>query len=696
MGSGTDGPARPGAGDGGLDADRLRSALERANLPTLVAVLHQLTGDGAWLRPPYAPTRGRGMDDHDDGGLPPAVQDAVRAAAHDAVLAWADGAEVAIPAPRGAELMELLSVVQGEPVPEDFEPMMAELLGFDDPAAGDASGGPPGDVGRPATGLRAAVIGAGVSGLLAALRLRELGVEVTVVEKNADVGGTWHENRYPGAGVDTPSSLYSLSFFERDWSTYFGRQGEVAGYLGDVAEAYDLRPLVRFGTRVVAATWHDTDRTWTLDLVAAEASDDGTETTDRPGSAAAPAEQLVVDILVSAVGQLNQPSVPVIPGRESFRGNVFHSAEWPDDLDLTGRRLAVVGTGASAMQIVPAVADEVEQLTVFQRSPQWVAPNGDIFRRMHPDVHWLMRTVPYYRRWYRARLAWTFNDKVHRSLQVDPQWDGDGRSVNAENDGHRRAFTRYLSAQLEGRPDLLAKCLPDYPPFGKRMLLDNGWYEALRREHVDLVDEPVERFTATTVESRSRSVEADVVVLCTGFRAHRFLAPIRVTGRGGRTLAQEWGPDDARAHLGITVPHFPNLFLLLGPNTALGHGGSMITIAELQVGYLCRTVERMAREGLAAVEVREDVAAAYNRRVDDAHAAMVWTHPAMTNWYRNAAGRVVNTLPWRIVDYREMVLRPDPADFVETPAAGRPSGGGRRGGRGAGSVVGVEGAGDGA
>lgn len=642
-----------------VDRQRLRSALTQANLPALVVVLHQLTGERRWLSPPYAPSRGRGMDDNADGGLPEAVQQEIRDAAYDAVLAWADGAPVAVHTPRGDRLVELLTVAQGEPVPPEYEPMMAELLGFSpagvpDPAAGDS---------RP-RGLRVAVIGAGVSGMLAAVRLRESGADVVVLEKNDDVGGTWLENRYPGAGVDTPSHLYSVSFHDHHWSTYFGRRDEVEDYLRSFADAYDLRPLIRFGTRVLGARWDDEHQEWHLDV---------------HDLASGARQTLTADVVVSAVGQLNRPSIPDIPGRNAYGGSVFHSAQWPDGVDLTGRRVAIVGTGASAMQIVPAIVDQVAHLTVFQRSPQWVAPNADVFRRVHPDQHWLMDVVPFYRRWYRARLAWTFNDKVHRSLQVDPDWDAGGRSVNAENDGHRRAFTRYLMAELDGRPDLVEKCLPDYPPFGKRMLLDNGWFAALRRDHVDLVTEAVERFTPTGLRSASTEVDADVVILCTGFQAHAFLAPMHVTGRSGRALAEQWGPDDATAYLGITVPDFPNLFLLLGPNTALGHGGSMITIAELQVGYVAALVDRLQQNGIGAVEVRPEVAAEYNRRVDAAHAAMIWTHPGMTNWYRNAAGRVVNTLPWRIVDYRDLVREPDPADFVETPLhVWTPSAPGRR------------------
>lgn len=628
-----------------FDAGQLAIALESANIPTLAMVLFQLTGDRRWIQAPYAPRRGRGMDDNATGGLPTHVQAEIRAAACDAVLAWQAGTPVAVPAPRGPQLVELLSVAVGEAVPPAFEAMMAELLGFAPPPAHAPIEG--------AGDFDVLVIGAGVSGLTAAIKLRELGIHVLVLEKNDDVGGTWLENRYPGAGVDTPSYLYSVSFFERDWSTHFGRRDEVEAYLRALADEFDLFSAIRFGTEVETADWDDGAQRWTLVSTAGE--------------------HFQANALVSAVGQLNRPRVPAIPGLSDFAGPAFHSAEWPVDVDVDGKHVAVVGTGASAMQIVPAVADRVSQLTVFQRSPQWIAPNSDIFGRFDDDVHWLMATLPFYRRWYRSRLAWTFNDKLHPSLQIDPEWTDPARSVNAINDAHRRVFTRYLTEQLDGRPDLQRAALPDYPPFGKRMLLDNGWYAAIRRPNVDLVTEQVESVTASSVCSASAEVDVDVIVLCTGFEAHRFLYPMTVHGRSGASLAETWGPEDATAYLGITVPNFPNLFLLLGPNTALGHGGSVITISEFQIEYVVRVIERMISEGIGAVECRSDVAEDYTRRVDAAHATMIWTHPGMTNWYRNSAGRVVSTLPWRIVDYREMVREPRLDDFVLSARERRPA-----------------------
>jgi len=611
----------------------LADAMEHANLPSLVAVLYQLTGDRRYLADPYRPTRSRGMEDNDPGGFGPEVQAEIRAAAVDAVLAWASGRPPAVPAPTGDALLELIELAVGEPVPPEYEAMASEDMGFTVPKAPTA---PPSD-------FRVVVIGAGVSGMLAAIRLAEAGIDHVVLEKNADVGGTWLENAYPGAGVDTPSHLYSYSFAPRRWSTHFGKRDEVLTYLRDVADAHDLREVIRFGTEVASAVYRD--QRWIVTTAAGET--------------------LTADAVITAVGQLNRPKIPPLPGLDAFRGPLFHSARWPADLDVTGKRVVVVGTGASAMQIVPAIAERAGHVTVFQRSPQWAAPNDVYFSPIDDAASLLMEHVPFYRRWYRTRLSWNTGDRVHASLQKDPRWEHGDRSVNAVNDGHRRVFTRYVESELAGRADLVAKALPDYPPFGKRMLLDNGWYAALRRDDVDLVTAPVTAVTPTGVRAQDGTeTAADVVVLCTGFEAQKPLWPLSITGRDGLTIADVWGPDDADAHLGITVSGFPNLFLTCGPGTVLGHGGSYITIAECQVRYIVEALVGMVENRLGAVEVLPEVHADYAARHDAAHAAMIWTHPGMRNWYRNPAGRVVCALPWRIVDYWGMTRHVDWNEFA--------------------------------
>jgi 4-hydroxyacetophenone monooxygenase len=637
-------PARDGltepAPGAPLDRGSLTSAMESANLPTLVVVLYQLTGDPRWLADPYRPTRGRGMGDNDDGGFAEPVRTEIRAAAVDAVLAWSAGRQPAVPAPTGAFLVELMSLAVGEPVPAEYEAMAAEDMGFRTPEPVRAV--------APGTGFRVVVIGAGLSGMLAAIRLREAGIGCVVLEKNDDVGGTWLENGYPGAGVDTPSHLYSFSFAPKQWTTHFGKRYEVLAYLRDVADRYDLRGLIRFGTEAAGATYDARRQRWTVRTTAGE--------------------ELEANAVITAVGVLNRPKVPDLPGLGDFRGSIFHSARWPTDLDITGKRVAVVGTGASAMQIVPAIAGQAAHVTVFQRSPQWVASNAVYFEPIPDGVQLLMERVPVYRRWYRTRLAWTMNDKVHPSLQIDPEWQHPERAVNVVNDSHRRYFTRYLMKELDGRDDLVKKALPDYPPFGKRMLLDNGWFAALRRDDVDLFTEAVAAITPTGVRAvDGTEVDADVVVLCTGFETYKFLHPLDLRGRDGQSVQEVWGVENADAYLGMSVPGFPNLFLIGGPGTVLGHGGSYITIAESEVRYIVEALTGMAERRIGALEVRSEVYADYARRHDEAHSRMIWSHPGMGNWYRNSAGRVVSALPWRIVDYWTMTRHVHWDDFTTEP-----------------------------
>ncbi|MDX2358636.1 NAD(P)/FAD-dependent oxidoreductase [Dietzia sp. PP-33] len=629
------------------DRARLRSAVRRGNVPTMLAVLLELTADERWMDPRYQPTRSRGMDDNSTGGLPDEVQAEIQEALVEAVERWWASGRPSRGWMEDADVERLLNFTCGESIPPDFAPMMAEIV--NGPRATPASG-------KRDERLHAIVIGAGIAGMLASVELTRAGIPHVILEKNDDVGGSWWENRYPGAGVDTPSHLYSITSFPHNWSTHFGKRDEVQGYLEDFAEANDIRRHVRFRHEVTRAEFDDAGQSWRV-------------TVRRPDGES---ELLVAPILISAVGLLNRPKVPNLPGIESFRGRMFHSAEWPSELDdpdaLRGKRVGIVGAGASAMQIGPAIADRVGSLTIFQRSPQWIAPNDDYFATIDDDVHWLLDHVPGYREWYRARLSWIFNDKVYPTLQVDPEWPEPSASINAANHGHRRFYERYLRDQLGDRDDLIEASLPDYPPFGKRMLLDNGWYAMLRKPHVTLVTNGVDAVTPTgLVDSDGVEHELDIIVMATGFHSVRILHPMDIVGRSGRSTKEIWGEHDARAYLGITVPDFPNFFIMTGPNTGLGHGGSFITILECQVRYIMDALELMRSENLGVLECRAEVNDRYNEAVDRQHAQMVWTHPAMENWYRNPDGRVVSVLPWRINDYWSMTNEVDPEDFHTEP-----------------------------
>ena len=622
-----------------IDLERLKAGIDQANIPTLLLVLVQLTGDPKWLSSPFAPRRGRGVDDNDSGNLPEDIQKEIRSAACEAIFAWVRGAPPALPRPDRPFLAHMLSVAMAEDVPPQYGDVIAAAMKFEEqPSRAKAP-----------THTKAIVIGAGVSGICAAIRLHEMGVECQILEKNSEFGGTWWENRYPGCGVDTPNLTYTFSFAPADWSRYFPLQREILNYLVDTATRYGLRECVSFETTVKQARWHETDSKWEV-LV-----------TDKTGNETMHA----ADIVFSAAGVLNTPSVPKIKGLQSFDGPVFHSSQWPDNLDVTGKRVAVVGNGASAMQIVPAIAPKVSQLTIFARSKQWAAPFPQFGKEVPDAVRYLINKVPLYHQWYEQRLSWTFNDRVHGTLFKDPEWNDSARSVNAINDGHRKFFTNYVISELGDRQDLLPHVLPDYPPFAKRMLLDNGWYRTLTRDNVRLIPHHLSEVRGhVLVGGNGETAEADVLILATGFKATELLNSYDVIGRDGRTLKDFWQTDNASAYLGSTVPGFPNFFILLGTNVGSGHGGSMIRNIECQAHYALSVLQTMFDKKASAAEVREDIYDNYKKRIDDAHEKMVWTHPGVESWYKNSRGRIIAITPWRNDAFWRMTRQANPDDYV--------------------------------
>tara|TARA_R100000935_G_scaffold58904_1_gene99394 strand:- start:18890 stop:20836 length:1947 start_codon:yes stop_codon:yes gene_type:complete len=621
----------------------LDEAVEIANIPTLLMVLHQITGDSCWLQAPYAPRRARGLDDNDTGGLSEDIQREIRVAARKAILNYRSGEAIAVAAPDAELSARMLSHSMAEEVTPAYGEIVSQEVG------GTSFLQAPFDV--PA-GFRALIVGAGMSGICMAIRLKAAGIDFDIVEKETDFGGTWRENRYPGAGVDTPNHLYSYSFAQYDWSHYFALQGELWDYFRKVANDNGLALHTEFGTKVDTARYDEDANEWVVTTVGPK----GTAQTRRYSA------------LFSAVGLLSVPMVPDIPGLSSFAGPLVHPAEWPEGLDLSGKRVAIVGNGASAMQIVPAIADSVSQMAIFARSKQWAAPFPQFRKPVPAPIRWLLQEVPLYQKWYRQRLAWTFNDRVHASLQIDHDYPEPARAINATNDRHRTAFVDYVKDELGDRQDLLEKVLPDYPPFGKRMLLDNGWFRTVARDHVTLIDQHLKEVRDNTlIASDGTTQEADVLIMATGFKVAQMISSYEVIGRDGKRLRDEWDDDNARAFLGSTVPGFPNFFTLLGPNTGLGHGGSVITPVESQIHYIMKLLETTFAQGAGTVEVRREPFEAYNTRVDEAHGNMVWTHKGMDNWYRNPRGRVVALTPWRHDDFWRMTRDIDLTDYTLTP-----------------------------
>ena len=609
--------------------DWLDEATAIANVPTLACMLVQLTGDPGWIHGRFVPSRTRGLEDNDDGGLSLEVQAEVRQAAAVELRKWFAGSPATLSEPPGELLREMMSVSLGEDIPADYIPMIRHELGLVADGAGEGAAAVP-------PGFTALIIGAGISGLCAAIELAKAGIPYTIVERSHELGGVWFENRYPGAACDVPSHLYSFSFAPYRWSHFFAGSREIHAYLADVADRFAVRQHIRFGREVIEARWDAARAAWDADVRRGDGS----------------IETLSANMIVSGVGAFNKPRLPDVPGLDTFGGLSVHTARYPDaGLDLAGKSVVLVGNGASAMQVAPAIADRVAALTVVQRTPQWVAPFPKFGQTIPAPLQRLLDEVPLYRRWYRLRLSWAFNDKLYDALTRDPEWESGGKSINKINDAHRMGLTAYMKQELGDARHLLPTVLPDYPPFGKRMLLDNGWFRTLARPNVTHVSGAVVRATkAGVVTDDGIEHPADVIIWATGFDVVNLLAPMRVRGVCGVELHTEWDGDDARAYLGTVVPGFPNFFCLYGPNTQFGHGGSLISVLERQMHYVMSLLGQMFARGVATVDVRRDVYEEYNRAVDDTHAHLVWSAPGVDGYYRNSKGRIVVNNPFRILE----------------------------------------------
>jgi len=632
--------------DAALDA-ALDSALPEAHLPALLASLIHLTGDASLLTPERKASV-IFMGDNRTGGYSPEVQADLVARARTAIKAHLKGAPLPPPLPPET-VRKMMDWVAGADIPDHYAPFLADELMLDGTSTKTPDWSAP-KLRAAADKLKVVVIGAGMSGLLTGIRLKQAGIDFTIVEKNADVGGTWFENAYPGCRVDNPNHMYSYSFEpNHDFPQFYSTQPVLLDYFRRIAERHQLRPHIRFETEVVEAVFDEARALWKVTVKAKDGRRDTME----------------ANAVVTAVGQLNRPRLPDIEGADSFAGPAFHSSRWRRDVDLTGKRVAVIGTGASAYQFVPEIAPKVAHLEVFQRTPPWPIPGPTYHDDVPEGKKWLLEHVPYYDKWYRFFLFWMLTDGLYEMVRADPAWSGGDGAVSEANAGLRALLEQALAAQAPDRPDLLAKVTPAYPMGGKRALVDNGvWMEALKRDNVDLVTTPIARVTPEGVETKDGvSHPADVLIYGTGFHASRFLWPMRIVGRGGKDLNDVW-KGDARAYLGMTTPGFPNLFMIYGPNTNIVVNGSIIFFSECSVRYIVGCLKLMAETGADAIEVKPEVHDAFNAKVDAANALMAWGAPQVSSWYKNATGRVSQNWPFPLVDYWTATVAPNPADFT--------------------------------
>ena len=629
------------------DEATLDAAMAEAHLPALLASLVHLTGDTSLLTPETRATYVL-MADNKTGGYAQEVQDILKARAKAAIKAHLAGAPMPPPLPQ-AVIRKLMDQVAGADIPDHYAPFLLDELMLDGRSTKTPDWSSP-KLSAAARRLKVVVIGAGMSGLLAGIRLKQAGIDFTIVEKNADVGGTWFENVYPGCRVDNPNHMYSYSFEpNHDFPQFYSTQPVLLDYFRRTADKHGLRSHICFETEVTEAVFDEARALWRVEV---KGKDGGRET-------------LEANALITAVGQLNPPRLPDIPGVDTFAGPAFHSARWRKDVDLAGKRIAVIGTGASAYQFVPEIAPKAAHLEVFQRTPPWPLPGPTYHWDVPEGKKWLLEHVPYYDKWYRFLLFWMLTDGLYPMVQADPDWQGGDGAVSEANAMLRAMLEEALKAQAPDRPELLDKVIPAYPMGGKRALVDNGvWMEALKRDNVGLVTTPIARITPTGVETRDGATHpADVMIFGTGFQASRFLWPMRIVGRGGVDLNEVW-QGDARAYLGMTAPGFPNLFMIYGPNTNIVVNGSIIFFSECSVRYIVGCLKLMAESGADTLEVKREVHDAFNAKVDKANDLMAWGSPKVTSWYKNATGRVSQNWPFPLVDYWTATVAPKPEDFV--------------------------------
>ena len=485
---------------------------------------------------------------------------------------------------------------------------------------------------KPRTQPAVVIIGAGFAGIGMALELQRSGLtNFTILEKAADIGGVWRENTYPGAACDVPTPLYSFSYEPKtDWPRRFSVQADIHEYMRGVVAKYDLLHKIRFGTEVTDAEFDEATNQWNLSTA------DG--------------QHLTADVFIPAVGQLSRPAMPNIPGIESFTGAAFHSAQWDHSVDLTGKRVAVVGTGASAIQIIPEIQPKVAALTSFQRSAAWVLPRLDV--EYTPLHHWLFKYVP------PVRLAERF--AIFALYDILALGLSDVPAIRPYVEG---VATRHLEKTVTD-DELRAKLTPDYPGGCKRGLFTNDYYPALAQDNVTVETTGITEITPTGIRTADGvDHDFDVIVYSTGFKATEFLAPMNIYGTGGRKLADAWSDEGGRAYLGMAVPDFPNMFIMYGPNTNVG-SGSIIYMLESQARYIKQIVADLAANPGRRLAVRAEVEEAYDKKLQSRLADTPWNF--CNSWYRNASGRITNNWPGATLLYRMWTRKVDFSAYEET------------------------------
>ncbi|HXP54007.1 MAG TPA: NAD(P)/FAD-dependent oxidoreductase [Streptosporangiaceae bacterium] len=631
-----------------MDASFIRRALDQADLNALRMALYQETRDPelAEMKVVRIPVRGGATT---AVRLDPECYERLKEKALAFLEAReADPAPTIAPPPQGADERAMMEMLVGEPLADVDYDYQRNFLSFAEfPFAATWTDGKP-DI---PPGFFVAIVGAGFSGIAIAVQLQTLGIPYRVYERRHEIGGVWSINVYPDARVDTASFTYQYSFEKNyPWSEYFARQHEVRGYLENVAKKYGVYDNICFDSDVSDAEFDESRSRWHLTIT----HSDGEQETADPNA------------VVSGAGLFSTPRPLDVEGVEQFTGRIVHTTGWAPEDDVRGKRVAVVGNGSTGVQVLARVAEDAEFTYVCQRTPQWISPRENYGVPISPESRWLFDTMPNYWNWYcYSMVAMGVGTQVLQEQDPDYQAENGG-GINAKNQLFRDSLVDYIKSKVGSRPDLLDKLVPDYPPMARRLIVDNNWYTSLLRDDVELVTGPIQRITPTGfVGADGVERQVDVIVTATGFSVTKYLWPTEYRGIGGVKLEETWDTGDGpMAYLGMTVPKFPNMFILYGPNSQ-PRANSIPSWIELWSSYTAQCLVMLLEGGYDRITVRQDVFDKYNADLDAAARKLVWDEPASRaiNYYVNPSGRQQVNAPWKVEQYYQLLKHPKAEDF---------------------------------
>ncbi len=619
----------------------IRSALKVSNHNALRIALYHQTRDPslAAMKVDHLPVQGGALTSH---AVAREHREEIREKAFDYLMSGVTPK----PLPNVEEAAELMELFTGvAPTPGQVEFGYGDLAVDEFPREAIWHNKPSQDV---LDEFEVTIIGAGFSGISAGIQLDRLGIKYRIIDRLSGIGGTWETNDYPEARVDISNFLYQYKFVKNyKWKSYFAPRDELKEYIDFVVDKFDVRKNISLNTSLEEARWDEDEKKWILKVVGPQGN----------------AETIKSNVVFSASGLFNKPNIPDIPGIEKFKGSMFHTTQWDHSQDYTGKRVALIGTGSTGAQLAPQIASKASQFTIFQRTPNWVMPIHGYHDTVSEEKHWLLDNMPGYWNWF-IYSNYIGSMQVQNVQTIDPEWVANGGRVNAKNTAMAETLKKYIRSQVGDRDDLYEKLVPDYPPMGRRLVIDNGWYKTLTRDNVDLVTEGIQEITETgIITTTGEELDLDMIILGAGFKVSEYLWPVNYVGRDNTTLEDLWSEDGARAYLSISMPKFPNFFMYYGPTSQV-RGGSFHSWTEVTTRYITELVVSMLESGKSTVEPKQEVFEKYNADLDAAMKKMLWTREnGGDGYFFNHHGRVVTNMPWSTDKFYELIRSGDPENF---------------------------------